>query len=250
MTIRKASQLNAETWHQCDCHWRFAEFFAPDDDHWMRHGVGPMSERKARLIMVAALRAVWEWIPNPLSRAAVKAAERYADDPDPAILAAVRDGAYEAMNHVLEEPEEYSPDKPYAYRVACAAWGAVRCPPPSIAAIEDPDGSWGAVLDELLSAQLPDSTHEIVNTRQLRFFHDIVWNPFRPVVFDPAWRTGTAVALARGMYEARDFAAMPILADALQDACCDIGDILDHCRDPHGTHVRGCWVVDLVLRKE
>ena len=36
----------------------------------------------------------------------------------------------------------------------------------------------------------------------------------------------TAVALAQGMYESRDFSAMPILADALQDAGCDSDDIL------------------------
>jgi hypothetical protein len=70
-----------------------------------------------------------------------------------------------------------------------------------------------------------------------------------PVVFDPRWRTDTAVALARLMDESRDFSAMPILADALQDAGCDNNDILEHCRGP-GPHVRGCWVVDLVLGKE
>ena len=59
----------------------------------------------------------------------------------------------------------------------------------------------------------------------------------------------TAVALARQMYESRDFSAMPILADALQDAGCDNEDILSHCRSD-GPHVRGCWVVDLVLGKE
>jgi hypothetical protein len=48
------------------------------------------------------------------------------------------------------------------------------------------------------------------------------------------------------MYGSRDFGAMPILADALQDAECDNAAILDHCRGP-GPHVRGCWVVDLVL---
>ena len=52
------------------------------------------------------------------------------------------------------------------------------------------------------------------------------------------------------MYESRDFSAMPILADALQDAGCDSDDILSHCRDTSLPHVRGCWVVDLVLGKE
>jgi hypothetical protein len=51
------------------------------------------------------------------------------------------------------------------------------------------------------------------------------------------------------MYESRDFSAMPILADALQDAGCDSDAILAHCRDVKQVHVRGCWVVDLVLGK-
>jgi hypothetical protein len=81
-------------------------------------------------------------------------------------------------------------------------------------------------------------------------FRDIFGNPFRPVAFSPAWRTDTAVTLARQMYESREFGAMPILADALQDAGCEDEHILNHCRDANATHVRGCWVVDLVLGKE
>src|SRR5262249_31783676 len=50
----------------------------------------------------------------------------------------------------------------------------------------------------------------------------------RESVFLSAWRTDTVLALARQMYESRDFGAMPILADALQDAGCENEDILDH----------------------
>ena len=77
----------------------------------------------------------------------------------------------------------------------------------------------------------------------------IFGNPFRPTSFNPSWRTSTAVAIAKGMYDSRDFAPMPVLADALQDAGCADERILDHCRGP-GPHVKGCWVVDLVLGKE
>jgi hypothetical protein len=42
---------------------------------------------------------------------------------------------------------------------------------------------------------------------------------------------------------------LPILADALEEAGCTDADILAHCRGP-GPHVRGCWVVDLLLGKE
>lgn len=75
-----------------------------------------------------------------------------------------------------------------------------------------------------------------------------VWSKQREPIFRPWWRTDTVLSLARTMYEARDFSAMPILADALQDAGCSNEDILDHCRQP-GEHVRGCWVVDLLLGK-
>jgi hypothetical protein len=51
------------------------------------------------------------------------------------------------------------------------------------------------------------------------------------------------------MYELRDFSAMPILADALEEAGCDNPDLLGHCRN-EGSHVRGCWAVDLILSKD
>ncbi|WP_204249849.1 hypothetical protein [Gemmata sp. SH-PL17] len=75
-------------------------------------------------------------------------------------------------------------------------------------------------------------------------------NPFRPISFSPEWRTDTTTSLAAQMFESRDFSAMPILADALQDTGCDNTDILSHCRDTSLTHGRGCWVVDLVLGKQ
>jgi hypothetical protein len=82
---------------------------------------------------------------------------------------------------------------------------------------------------------------------QADLLRDIFGNPFRSIAFAPEWRTDTAGSLARTMYDSRDFGAMPILADALQDAGCDSEEILSHCRDPKQVHVRGCWVVDLVL---
>jgi hypothetical protein len=72
----------------------------------------------------------------------------------------------------------------------------------------------------------------------------------RPAVtFSAGWRSDTVLALARQMDDSRDFSALPILADALQDAGCGSGEILDYCRGA-GPHVRVCWVVDMVLDKE
>ena len=102
---------------------------------------------------------------------------------------------------------------------------------------------------------------------QAALLRDIFGNPFNPVAFEPAWRTGPAVALARKMYESRDFGAMPDLAEELLDAGCESEPVLNHCRysslqaaelsgsptTGHGSracpHVRGCWVVDLLLSK-
>ena len=85
--------------------------------------------------------------------------------------------------------------------------------------------------------------------RDCSLIRDIFGNPFRPVTFDPNWKTPTVTTLAQSMYEDRDFTAMPILGDALEEAGCDNDDILQHCRDKTG-HVRGCWLVDLVLGKQ
>jgi hypothetical protein len=91
---------------------------------------------------------------------------------------------------------------------------------------------------------------ELTDDRQAAILRDIFGNPFRPVAFSTEWRTDTAVTLARQLYESGNFSAMPILADALQDAGCDNDDVLNHCRDANQLHVRGCWIVDLLLGKE
>jgi len=81
------------------------------------------------------------------------------------------------------------------------------------------------------------------------YIREIFGNPFRPVAIDPRWRTSDVVGLAGAIYEDRAFDRMPVLADALMDAGCADEQVIGHCRG-QGPHVRGCWVVDLVLGKE
>jgi hypothetical protein len=86
---------------------------------------------------------------------------------------------------------------------------------------------------------------------QVKLIRDVYGNPFRRVTADAiwlAWNEGTVMKLAQAIYEENAFDRMPILADALEDAGCDNVDILEHCRGP-GPHVRGCWVLDLLLGK-
>jgi hypothetical protein len=64
-----------------------------------------------------------------------------------------------------------------------------------------------------------------------------------------AWRGTNISQIAQGICNDGTFDSLPILADALEEAGCTEEAILSHCRGP-GPHVRGCWVVDLVLGKE
>jgi hypothetical protein len=79
-------------------------------------------------------------------------------------------------------------------------------------------------------------------------------NPFRSAILDQRWLTPTVTSLAAAADEALptgdlDPFRLAILADALEEAGCTNADIMNHLRHP-GEHVRGCWVVDLILGKE
>jgi len=86
---------------------------------------------------------------------------------------------------------------------------------------------------------------------------DIFGNPFRPThAIEPAWLNGTVSKLATVIYNERQLASgtldagrLGALADALEEADCHDAEILGHLREPGGSHVRGCFVIDLLLGK-
>jgi hypothetical protein len=99
--------------------------------------------------------------------------------------------------------------------------------------------------------ELNEGVWQSERAEQARLLRCIFGNPFRPMQADGAWlrwNDATIVKIAEAIYEERCFGDLPILADALEDAGCDNADLLAHCREP-GEHVRGCWVVDLLLGK-
>jgi hypothetical protein len=67
-----------------------------------------------------------------------------------------------------------------------------------------------------------------------------------PPTWNRDWFTTTVSTLAAQIYASHEFSALPILADALQDAGCDDEQILTHCRGSK-PHARGCWVLDAIL---
>jgi hypothetical protein len=191
-----------------------------------------IGRRKLRLFGCACLRQVWDLLTDPRERDAVVGCERFAEGQATAPeLDAARRAAFAHTSNAINYAAGKSLTEDAitrSIRCACAA----RCVGPRIN-----DGSVPANSAEWQAAvrAQADLLREIFGT-------------YGRTTFDTMWRTDAAVALARQTYDSRDFSAMPILADALQDAGCDNTDILDHCRGP-GPHVRGCWVVDLVLDK-
>ncbi|MDY3552812.1 hypothetical protein R5W24_001901 [Gemmata sp. JC717] len=195
------------------------------------------SERKLRLFAVACCRRIWPCLRRTNGRRAVEVAEQYADG---TATAEQLDQASQAQHGAgISETE--------IRVIKCVTGRAVNEASLVLYASE-------LYADSIVPSRLPetawDEADSAESTAQAELLRDIFGNPFRPVTFSAEWRTGTVVSLAAQMYESRDFSAMPILADAFQDAGCDNNDVLNHCRDPKQVHVRGCWVVDLVLGKE
>ena len=198
-------------------------------------------ERKLKLFGCAACRRISHLFVAPEQQRLIEVVEKCADDGTTGReLRMARDAAMELVPR-YKQGEEWSSIYG-AYDYAQNALNLLTWPTVSDVVEGFVEDLFGATVND------PDSAEE-ENIHQKAFLLDIFGNPFRPVIFSPAWRTDTAVSLARQMYESREFGAMPILADALQDAGCENPDILSHCRDTSATHVRGCWVVDLVLGK-
>lgn len=223
------------------------------------------SDRKKRLFAVACCRRIWSKIKDPRGQRAVEVAERFADglanrSEREAAIEAISAARQEDFERALEDAEnEEGPgggtNLPVVYDPLAAAMICV-----------------GTHREDQLAADIDREYRRVTSRPGRRFKGKITWmpntehipeegmdtsdlirelfgNPFHPITIDPAWLTwhgGLLVSMARRMYDSRDFRDMPVLADALEEAGCTNQDILSHCRS-EGEHVRGCWVIDLIL---
>jgi len=108
--------------------------------------------------------------------------------------------------------------------------------------LDAPSASWS-------TAPSGDPRVRAIQHQACRLLRCIFGNPFCRAAAAPSWlrwHDGAAVHIAQAIYDDRRFLDLPILADALEEAGCTDPEILSHCRGP-GEHIRGCWVVDLVL---
>ncbi len=198
------------------------------------------STRKCCLLEIAYARRVMHLLPEDFCRQAVELAASGVENPSICNTDSYTTIVAEAIRRQFEPPHTYTPQK-LLLETACGLVIELLRLKPDLRFL----GSSAICVVNLTHREAAAE-----NAAQIELTHDIFGNPFRLVPFSPSWRTDTAISLARQMYESREFSAMPILADALQDAGCDNTDILNHCRDTAQVHVRGCWVVDLVLGKK
>jgi hypothetical protein len=193
---------------------------------------GKTSDRKLSLFACGCCRLNWSLLNDERTRRAVDLAERYCDG-----LASddefeqVRDQAHLAFLPAPEDRDEES-----------ALWAAAFTADKAISLL-------AAQVAYFRGRGVVATTIGASNKMLERLVRDIFSNPFRPITFNRTWLTSTVLSLANGIYEEKAFDRMPILADALQDAGCDSADLLEHCRG-ESVHVRGCWVLDLILDKQ
>jgi hypothetical protein len=201
---------------------------------------GKVSDRKLRLFACACVRQVWYLLSDERCRQAVITAEAFADGQTTVErLAAARSAAQSAKDDVKTSN--------WAIRDAAnAAWVSCR--------VEAEVTAWAAAWNARSSTArgAEQTVMDSVMKGHCDLFREVFGNPYRSVAVDHTWLTwgeGRVLQAAQALYDDRAFDRLPLLADALEDAGCDDAAILCHCRSG-GEHVRGCWVVDLLLGKE
>jgi hypothetical protein len=232
---------------------------------------GKSSDRKLTLFATACCRRIWQFLLEAQSRKAVEVAERFADGE--ATEEELADAA-EAAEQVASSPSSWTAQDDAGYAAEPGVWAAAYAAglDNQGATEQAADAAGGAAANKAAdaAAELGDDTQAAAMNAvrpavfaeleaQAFLVRSIFGNPYRPSPALPsavlAWNDRTIPRLAEAVYDDRQMPAgtldpghLAILADALLDAGCDDEALLAHLRSP-GPHVRGCWAVDLILRK-
>jgi hypothetical protein len=199
---------------------------------------GWVSPRKDRLFNVACCRRVWHLYRKGAVRDAILVGERYADgmaDRDE-LRAALR-----TIHAARSTTNTYSPD---GMALHAAGFTAAELNQ------ENPFQAAWEVIRAVSWEEAPGANRLTVQQRERAalcgLLREFFPPPYRRVILSASWLTPSVDSLARGIYDDQAFDAMPILADALEDAGCTDAALLDHCRTQR-MHHRGCWALDLLL---
>jgi hypothetical protein len=216
-----------------------------------------------RLFSVACCNCVWQHLEEP-SRRAVRVIERFAEgraNEQERALAEVE--ATEVSTRLASAFSDSPHDTPIPPE-ACAAAAVLN-----LTASTEVEATW-LPFDQFIAEQVAGhvllaecvALGEAVVERIVRLggedpsrralsdrLRDVIGNPFRPITLETCWRKPEVVSLAQVIEDEQAFERMGMLADSLEDVGCTNADIVGHCRGP-GPHVRGCWLLDLILGKE
>ncbi len=227
-----------------------------------------LTPRLYRLFAVACCRhpLIDSLLTDPRSRTAVDVAEQYADGLcGDAVLRKARDDAWDARRQKWDLWRATAADADATATAAAAAAADATATATAAAATAATataaDAADAAAAATATAADAADAAADATATaadatataaraamreHQGRLLVALVGPGW---LFSAAWRTDTAVALARHVYDARDWGAVPVLADALEDAGCDQGELLALMRDPAAVWFRGARVLDELLGK-
>jgi hypothetical protein len=229
------------------------------------------SNRKLRLFACACCRCVWDLLPDVRSRNAVEVTERFADGwATKEEVSVARMLAGVALHEAIEACRPLDTIAPgfrglsgeekqtaeARWRIALrrreaarAAKAVARATDRASRLAEELSQAAGWAFYAAMTGTVP--IHQL-SLHRANLLRCIIGNPFRPVVLNPAWLSWndrTVPKLAQSIHEEVAFDHLPILADALEESGCTNTRLLDHCR-VSGPHIKGCWVIDLILGKE
>jgi hypothetical protein len=224
-----------------------------DPELWRWHGLltREASRRKCQFFARACVRAVSDLITEEPCRAAVETVERCLEGR--AGLEEVRAASAAALR--VAHPDRSAPPPSQANYLA-ASFGAV-CTGEGYG-----DTAYGIATDvhQIVfsscyyartggtSVGRYAEAREVMKgmeARQCEWLRDLLGDAFIPLEPESPWFPPGIVTIAEGIYEDERFHDLPILADALEEAGCPV-EVFRHCRE-ETNHIRGCWVLDLVL---
>ena len=219
-----------------------------DPDAMLRFLSGWVSERKLRLFAVACCRRLSTLVTDERYWHLLRIAEAYADGRG--CLADL------AEAHAVADQIErsgflgYRGERPVLVPQAArsALYFATAKPVDARLVAAQAAAAWDSLLPLPAGASEPESVLAPRERIQQAALLRELCNPFLPSAVVVESRSVNAIDLARAIYDEQAFDRMPILSDALLDAGCEYPDVIDHCRGPH-PHLRGCWLLDLILGK-
>jgi hypothetical protein len=219
-----------------------------DPERMLEFLKGKVSERKLRLFAAACCRRIWHLIQSKYHRRTVEMAERFADRK--AVRIELWESYQRSIRRGTSEKGNFDPaGEGEGFDEMLVPWPSnVIISIAEYSAYDAADGASHACAD-LAAWTRPKGVREEERTAQAHLLRCIFGpSPFRSATLPPDWLTPCVVSVARKAYDEMDFIAMPILAYALEEGGCTDAELLGHLRGP-GPHVRGCWVVDLLLGK-